>query len=48
MITVTAEDGHWKIMGLDLRDEQRIDKAAPGGSAVQPAAAPDVNAGPGS
>jgi hypothetical protein len=48
MITLTAEDGHWKIIGLDLRDEQRIDKAAPGGSAVQPAAAPAVNAGPGS
>ena len=39
VIKVTAEDGHWKIIGLDLRDEQRIDKAAPGGSPVQPAGA---------
>ena len=39
VIRVTAEDGHWKIVGLDLRDEQRIDKAAPGGARVQPAGA---------
>ena len=39
VITVTAEDGHWKIIGLDLRDEQRIDRAAPGGAPAQPAGA---------
>jgi hypothetical protein len=39
VIKVTAEDGHWKIVGLDLRDEQRIDKAAPGGAPGRPAGA---------
>ena len=39
VITVTAEDGHWKIIGLDLRNEQRIDRAAPGGAPAQPAGA---------
>jgi len=39
VITVRAEDGHWKIVGLDLRDEQRIDKSAPSGAPVQPAGA---------
>jgi len=35
VVTVTARDGHWKVIGLDLRDEQRIDKAVPGGTAAQ-------------
>ena len=47
VITVTAQDGHWKIVGLDLRDEQRIDKAAPGGTPAQAAAAANANAGAG-
>jgi len=33
VITVNAQDGSWKIVGLELRDEQRIDKAAQGGAA---------------
>jgi hypothetical protein len=36
VITVSAQDGHWKIVGLGLRDEQRIDQAAPGGTPAQP------------
>ena len=28
VVTVAAQDGIWKIVGLDLRDEQRIDQAA--------------------
>jgi len=28
VITVAAQDGIWKIVGLELRDEQRIDQAA--------------------
>jgi len=36
VITVSAQDGHWKIVGLDLRDEQRIDQAAPGGTPAKP------------
>jgi hypothetical protein len=36
VITVRAEEGHWKISGLDLRDEQRIDMAVPGGTAAKP------------
>ena len=36
VITVRAEEGNWKIVGLDLRDEQRIDQAAPGGTAAKP------------
>ena len=36
VITVTAQDGHWKIVGLDLRDEQRIDKAVTGGTPAKP------------
>ena len=48
VITVTAEDGHWKIVGLDLRDEQRIDKAAVGGVAAPPAEMSKANPGPGS
>ncbi len=36
VITVAAEDGHWKIVGLDLRDEQRIDQAAPGSTPAKP------------
>ena len=47
VITVTAQDGHWKIVGLDLRDEQRIDKAASGGTPTQAAAAANANAGAG-
>ena len=43
VITVTAEDGHWKIVGLDLRDEQRIDKAAP--AVRRTGAAAEANAG---
>jgi len=46
VVTVSAEDGAWKIVDLELRDERRIDQA--GGTAVQatpdspgtPAAAP--------
>ena len=48
VIKVTAEEGHWKIIGLDLRDEQRIDKAAPGGTPAQAAAAANAGTGPGS
>jgi hypothetical protein len=48
VITVSAQDGHWKIVGLDLRDEQRIDRAAPGGTPMQAAGAMNANAGPGS
>jgi hypothetical protein len=47
VITVNAQDGHWKIAGLDLRDERRIDQAAPGGTPVQAAGAMNANAGPG-
>jgi hypothetical protein len=45
VITVRAEEGHWKIVSLDLRDEQRIDKAASGGTAAD---SMNVNAGPAS
>jgi len=48
VITVSAQDGHWKIVGLDLGDEQRIDQAAPGGTSLQAAGAMNANAGPGS
>jgi hypothetical protein len=47
VIKVTAENGHWKVVGLDLRDEQRIDKAATGGTPAQAAAAANANAGAG-
>ena len=36
IFTVTAQDGHWKIVGLDLRNEQRIDKTATGGTPAKP------------
>jgi len=34
VITVTVQDGSWKIVDLEVRDEQRIDKAVSGGSAA--------------
>jgi len=48
VITVNAQDGSWKIVGLELRDEQRIDKAAQGGAASSPATGASAPAGSGS
>ena len=48
MITVSAQDGHWKVVGLDLRDEQRIDRAVPGGAAAKPVGQMKASPGPGS
>ncbi len=32
VVTVAARDGAWKIVGLEMRDEQRIDQSPPPGS----------------
>jgi hypothetical protein len=47
VVTVAAQDGVWKIVGLELRDEQRIDQSPgtttvgrPMRSPTEPAAAP--------
>ena len=47
VITATARDGNWKIMGLDLRDEQRIDQAARDATAASQAEGGFVVARPG-
>jgi hypothetical protein len=44
LVTVAARDGVWKIVDLELRDEQRIDRSPQSGTEGRPeekAAAPD-------
>jgi hypothetical protein len=36
VVTVAAQDGAWKIVDLDLRDEQRIDQSSPKGADSRP------------
>jgi hypothetical protein len=44
VITVAARDGVWKIVALDLRDEQRIDRSAGTSTAGSPMQPPEENA----
>jgi len=45
MVTVSAQDGAWKIVGLELQDEQRIDQAPASADPSQPGKAPDAATG---
>jgi len=48
VITVAAQDGIWKIVGLELRDEQRIDQAARNARAAAQAVGSTAAGRPGS
>ncbi len=45
VVTVAAQDGAWKIVGLELRDEQRIDQTPVPAAASRPANPPGVSTG---
>jgi len=45
-VTVAAQDGVWKIVGLELRDEQRLDQTPQTGTVGQPEAESTAAGGP--
>ncbi len=45
VLTIAAQDGVWKIVGLELNDEQRIDQTPGSPGAAAPASVPVVSPG---